>query len=175
MNDIQNDQESQRISKIVEERTMPGSERIISGWQNYLGDMLTRMDKYLIPGRLVTFQDMQPDERRFFEALHGRVQVPDTVTAIFLPNSVIRQMLAAHPDAEGDEMSAEPTDAGVVLAARKGFFKVVLNAVFALAPFTPAIDIYDDGRLLAGYMYHTMDECIDDLTKVLNTHFKPKT
>jgi hypothetical protein len=43
----------------------------------------------------------------------------------------------------------------------------------AKPPFTPAIDVYDNGQLLAGYVYNTIDECIDDLTKVLQIHLKP--
>lgn len=38
--------------------------------------------------------------------------------------------------------------------------------------FTPAIDVYDDGQLLAGYAYNTIDECVGNLTKVLQIHLQ---
>ena len=38
--------------------------------------------------------------------------------------------------------------------------------------FTPAIDVYDDGQLLAGYVYNTIDECVDNLTRVLQVHLQ---
>lgn len=172
MNDIHKNDESQRIARIIEERTMPGSEKIISGWQNYLGDMLTRMDVYLAPGRLVTFQHMLSEERRFFETLHASVAVPDTVGAIYLPHSVIRDMMAAHPDAEAHNLPRKSSDTGIVLAARKRDFNIIMNAVFALPPFVPAIDVYENGRLLAGYIYHTIEECIQDLARVMRTYLK---
>jgi hypothetical protein len=33
--------------------------------------------------------------------------------------------------------------------------------------------VYDNGQLLAGYVYSTIDECIDNLTKVLQIHLEP--
>jgi hypothetical protein len=78
--------------------------------------------------------------------------------------------MAAHPDATGLETSRRPTDSGIVLAARKGDFKVVLNAVFALPPYTPAIDVYEEGALIAGYIYHTIDQCVDDLSMIMDRH-----
>jgi len=56
------------------------------------------------------------------------------------------------------------------LACRKADLNVVINAMLAKAPFTPAVDVYEDGQLLAGYIYNTIDECIGDLTKVLQIH-----
>jgi hypothetical protein len=38
--------------------------------------------------------------------------------------------------------------------------------------FTPAIDVYDNGQLLAGYVYNTIDECVDNLTRVLQIHLQ---
>ncbi len=168
------EEEARRISGIIEERTMPGSERVIIGWQAYLGEMLTRMRDYLAPGRLVTFERMQPEEKRFFESIHARTEIPEDVTAIFMPHSVMMQMMAAHPDATGQETLRRPTDAGVVLAARTEDHHVVMNAVFALPPYTPAIDIYRSGTLLAGYIYHTIDECVDNLSKIMSTHLTQK-
>ena len=41
------------------------------------------------------------------------------------------------------------SDAGVVIAARHGEFDVIVNALFACHPFTPAIDVYARGQLTA--------------------------
>jgi hypothetical protein len=49
----------------------------------------------------------------------------------------------------------------------------VINALMAKPPFTPAIDVYDNGQLLAGYIYNTIDECIGDLARVLQIHLQP--
>ena len=63
-----------------------------------------------------------------------------------------------------------PPDEGIILACRKTDLNVVVNALLAKPPFTPAVDVYEDGQLLAGYIYNTIDECIGDLTKVLHSH-----
>jgi hypothetical protein len=59
------------------------------------------------------------------------------------------------------------------LGCRRTDLNVVVNTLLAKPPFTPAIDVYDNGQLLAGYVYNTIDECIGDLTKVMQTHLKP--
>jgi hypothetical protein len=38
--------------------------------------------------------------------------------------------------------------------------------------FTPAIDVYDNGQRLAGYVYNTIDECVGNLTRVLQIHLQ---
>ncbi len=153
-----------------ENQPMAPVEGVVAGWQNHLKGMLTRMEGYLLPGHLVTFERMQPEERSFFEGLHARVTVPEGAAAIFLPESVTRQSMAAHPRATGLEASRKPTDAGVVLASRKGDCRRILNAVFALEPFVPAVDIYENGTLLAGYMYPTIDACIQELSTVMRIY-----
>jgi len=57
-----------------------------------------------------------------------------------------------------------------VLACRKTDFSVVINALMAKPPFAPAIDVYEDGQLLAGYVYHTIEECISSLAAVMKIH-----
>ena len=36
------------------------------------------------------------------------------------------------------------------------------------------IDVFEDGKHFADYTYNTMEECLDDLTSVTWTYFKPK-
>ena len=51
---------------------------------------------------------------------------------------------------------------------------VVVNALLAKPPFTPAVDVYDDGQLLAGYVYYTIEECIGGLSDIFRTHLQPE-
>jgi len=61
-------------------------------------------------------------------------------------------------------------DAGVVVASHHDDFDVIVNVLFALHPFTPAIDLYDRGQLIAGYQFKSIDACIAELSTVLNRH-----
>jgi hypothetical protein len=88
-------------------------------------------------------------------------------------------MIYRRPEGEvqpaADRSAENPPDRGILLAGRKVDFEPIVNALFAKPPFTPAIDVYEKGRLLAGYAYHSIDECIADLTHVLQTHLQRQT
>ena len=129
---------------------------------------------YLQEAHLVTFRSLTDRESVFFEKLRQKVTVPIFVGAIYMPPSVRFQMLYDRPESEPQPIPEHsldnPPDEGIVLACRETDFNVVINALLAKPPFTPAVDVYDDGQLLAGYVYNTIDECIGDLTKVLHSH-----
>jgi hypothetical protein len=132
------------------------------------------MQPYMRNGELVTFQTLTDREKKMFELLHQAVQVPSRAAAFYLPPSVRFQMMhhrpAGEPRAVLDHSADDPPDEGVLLACGKNDFGVIVNTLLARPPFTPAIDVYDDGRLLAGYVYNTIGECMEDLSKVLNIY-----
>ena len=165
------------IAEIIESRSPAGRQDSVQGWHNLLIKLLSQMTPYLKEGHLVTFRTLNDREREFFEELHGKVTVPSTVSAIYMPPSVRFQMLYHRPEGESravpDHSPENPPDEGIVLGCRRTDLNVVVNALLAKPPFTPAIDVYDNGQLLAGYVYNTIDECIGDLTKVLQIHLKP--
>lgn len=169
---------SEGIDKIIESRSPAGRHDSVRGWHNLLKTILTQTMPYLREGHLITFRRIEDHEKDFFEKLLRMVTVPNTVGAIYIPPSVRFQMMYHRPDGETQpipEHSADdPPDKGVVLACRKTDVNMVINALMAKPPFTPAIDVYDDGQLLAGYIYNTIDECIGDLTKVLQTYLDSK-
>jgi len=159
--------EKQQKARVVEERAGIGKTEIVSGWQAVLVDLLSRMEPFMRSGVIVTFQHLTTSEIDFFERLHHEVRIPQSAAAIYLPPSVREQMLGEKPlinDASG------PPDAGVVVASRHGAFDVIVNALFAFHPFTPAIDVYDRGQLIAGYQFETVDACISELSNVLDRH-----
>jgi hypothetical protein len=136
------------------------------------------MAPYLRESHLVTFRSLTDRETVFFEMLSKQISVPPSVAAIYLPPSVRYQMLhdrpAGEPQPIPDHSPDNPPDEGIVLACRRADFNVVINALMAKPPFTPAIDVYDNGQLLAGYIFNSIDECIGDLTRVLRIHLQPQ-
>jgi hypothetical protein len=159
--------ENQQKARVVEERAGVGKTEIVCGWQSMLVDLLSRMQPFVKPAVMVTFQHLTTSEKNCFERLHHEVRIPQSAAAIYLPPSVREQMLGEKQvisDASG------PPDAGVVVASRHGAFDVIVNALFAFHPFTPAIDVYDRGQLIAGYQFETVDACIADLSNVLDRH-----
>jgi hypothetical protein len=166
-----------RTAEIIESRSPFGRHDSVRGWHNLLKKLLFQMAPYLRKGHMVTFRSLKDQERLFFEKLFREVTVPNSVSAIYMPPSVRFQMLYDRPESEPQPIPEHsldnPPDEGIVLACRETDFNVVINALLAEPPFTPAVDVYDDGQLLAGYVYNTIEECISGLTKVLKTHLQP--
>ena len=162
------------VAETIESRSPAGKQDSVVGWHNMLKGLFSQMTPFLREGQLVTFRQLTEQEKEFFEKLHPKVAVPDDVGAVYLPPSVRFKMMYDRPEDEPQpipEHSAEnPPDEGIVLASRNTDFKVIFNALLAKPPYTPAIDIYDDGQLLAGYVYTTIDECVDQLSKVMKIH-----
>ena len=165
------------VAEIIESRSPAGRQDSVRGWHDLLKKLLSQMTPYLKEGHLVTFRTLSNWERGFFEELHRKVALPSTVSAIYMPPSVRFQMLYRRPEGEPraipDHSPENPPDEGIILGCRRTDLDVVVNALLAKPPFSPAIDVYDNGQLLAGYVYNTIDECIGDLTKVLQTHLEP--
>ena len=157
-------EELERLAGVVENRVGRGPSELVSGWQALLKILLLRMQPFLRPGRLVTFQTLKPEERDFFRRLHQAVAMPASAVGFYLPPSVRQQMLGEKSQASGE------TDAGVVIASRPEHQAIIVNALFAHPPFTPAADVYDRGQLAAGYQYGSIDDCLAELGQVLDRH-----
>lgn len=161
------DGENRRMARVIEQRAGVGTSAMVSGWQAILDDLLRRMKPFMKTGIIVTFQNLREAEIAFFERLHQVVRIPQSAVGIYLPPSVRGQMLGENRISSG---FSEQPDAGAVVASHHGAFDVIVNALFAFSPLTPAIDVYERGQLLAGYQYATIDECCEDLSNVLGRH-----
>ncbi len=166
-----------RIAETISKRVRTGDDPNVAGWQNMLTDLLQQMSPYMAAGRLVTFQTLAPHEKTFFQELHANVRIPDGVAALYLPPSVRHQMLYRRQPNKaallGKEDPENPPDAGIFLASRVNEFGVIVNALFAHPPFTPAVDVYDHGQLMAGYTYYQIEECVPALGDLLKVHLAP--
>jgi hypothetical protein len=152
-----------------EQRIESGSDPVIAGWQCFLEEMLIQLEAFMIPGNMVTFQNVTGDEKKQFELLQHNVRLPEQVCAVFIPPSVLQSML--HGGKE--QISSLPPnlpDSGIVLACRCGTYDLIINTLFANQPFSPGIDVYEHGNLLAGYSFTTLDECRNELTAVIHTY-----
>jgi hypothetical protein len=168
--------DNERLAEIIESRSPAGRHDSVQGWHNLLKDLFSQMAPYLREGRLVTFRELKETERLFFENQLQRIKIPVAAQALYLPPSVRHQMLyqrpAGEPQPVPEHSPDNPPDEGIVLACRKNDVNVVINALLAKPPFTPAIDVYDNGQLLAGYVYHTIGECISHLSEVMQIHLQ---
>lgn len=161
--------ENQKLAQTIEQRVGAGYSEIVAGWQLMLQDMLIRMRPFLKPGSIVTFQQLLPDEKVFFNRLADEVPVPTVAQAFYLPPSVRHQMMGGRA---GDSDDLGISDAGVLVASQIDNHEVIVNALFALASCTPAVDVYEQGQLVAGYQYPSIDACRSELGTVLKRHLQ---
>ena len=146
----------------------------VAGWYRDLKSQLTSLEPYLVAGHIVTFQNITPEERTFFEEIVRTVHVPETVCAVFIPPSIVQQ--AMWPGSGEQQPTDTPglysisPDAGAIAAQRCGSSSIIVNALFAFPPLVPGIDVYEEGRLLAGYTFNDHPECADGLSEIINTY-----
>ena len=98
-----NADENRKLPQVIEQRAGTGPSEIVAGWQSMLQEMLIRMQPFLKPGLIVTFQQLLPNEKAFFSRLVDEVIVPKAVHAFYLPPSVRCQMLGGLAN-DGDEI-----------------------------------------------------------------------
>ena len=173
MTNIDDDKSQAMTSKRYPARGDSADARV-ADWYRDLKQQLTSLEPYLKAGHIVTFQNIAPEEKAFFEEMVNTVRVPEAVCAVFIPPSIVQQ--AMWPGS-GERQSAETTglysispDAGAIAAQRCGSSSTIVNALFAFPPLTPGVDVYEDGRLLAGYTFKDHRECADGLSEILNTY-----
>ena len=152
------------------ERLRNGADPAVAGWQCLLEEMLVKLEGYLVPGRVVTFQSVAPEERTVFEELSRAIDLPPQICAVFIPPSVLQAMYFA-PES-GPAPARLVQGAGILLASSCRDYTIILNTLFAMPPYAAGIDVYENGNLLAGYSYRTIAECRAALPQVLLTYLR---
>ena len=66
-----------------------GCDPLIAGWQCFLEEMLVRLEAYLVPGNLVTFQVLEASDREQFDRLHDSLILPPHVCSIYIPPAIL--------------------------------------------------------------------------------------
>lgn len=167
------------LTDTIEKRAGVGRNDTVSGWQAFLARILQTMQPYLQAGRLVTFQSLLPVERAFFDALHAAIQVPHRAAALYISPSVRHQMMYANQQPRPAYLpafdAAAQNDAGVLLASGMEDHRIIVNTLFAHPPCTPAVDVYESGRMIAGYTYYTIEACMAAISPLLQVHLSPQT
>jgi hypothetical protein len=151
-------------------RTGVGPSDLVKGWQSLLGGVLARMQPYLKTGKLVTFQRLASEEKMLFERMVDIIDIHESVQGLYLPPSVRNQMMYTNRGEPVPEEAMRPADDGVLLFALPAENETIVNALLAHPPHTPAIDVYQEGTMIAGYMYERTEEMLSEIGQVVKTH-----
>lgn len=168
------EEKMERAQAKKRERIEAGKDPVVAGWQCVLEEMIIQLESFLKPGELVTFEVLTPEEKEVFSALRALTHIPPDACAVFIPPSVIRGMIRSQ---SGTRIMGWPAyyrerhpDSGVLVASRCRDYDLIINALLAHPPFTPGIDIYEDGQLIAGYSFSALEAFQDELSKVIQTY-----
>jgi hypothetical protein len=162
--------ESESMGQTIVRRSGVGPNDLIAGWQSVLSRMLDQMQPFMQPARIITFQRMQSYEQGVFQQINQQVTMSEQAWGIYLPPSVRNQLMYTNQGLDIPAGEAAPRDDGVLLFSQPTSHDTIVNGLLAHQPFAPAVDVYEKGALLAGYVYDNIDACLADLTAVIQTH-----
>jgi hypothetical protein len=164
------DSKNAMIDQTISQRTGFGPNDMVGGWQSMLGNLLEQLTPYLQPSRIVTFRHLNPSEKKIFERILAHVKVHETACGVYLSPSARNQMLYTNQGFRIPETALLPKDDGVLLFSRPSSHVTIINGILAHPPYAPAIDVYDHGALLAGYVYESIDDCLRSISQVISTY-----
>jgi len=161
---------SESMDQTIARRSGVGPNELIAGWQSVLSRMLHQMQTFSQPARIVTFQRINSHEQGVFQNVTQRVRVPDQAWGVYLPPSVRNQLMYTNQGLSIPADETIPKDDGALLFSRSDSHQTIVNGLLAHPPFATAVDVYDSGALLAGYVYDGIDDCLANLSAVIETH-----
>jgi len=167
---------TEAIFKKAEDWEKTGGDHFETGWQATLELMLLMMEQQLHgdPGQLLPMQISGDDEWDFYLDVMEKLDLPPGTGAVLISPSAFKEMkLSEFPESEDSEMAPWNRNAYSVIISDIRDHTVILQASLPGLEFA-GIDIFEDGKHFADYMYNTVEECLDELSKVTWTYFRPK-
>jgi hypothetical protein len=138
--------------------------------------MLLMMEEVLLesPGQLLPMQISQDDEWEFYLDVLEKLDLPPDTGAVLVTPSAFKEMkLSGFSEFEDSEMAPWKRNAYSVIISNIRDHTVILQASLPGLEFA-GIDIFEDGKHFADYMYNTVEECLEDLSNITWTYFRPK-
>jgi hypothetical protein len=167
---------AEAIFKKAEDREKAGGDHFETGWQATLELMLLMMEEQLLkkPGQLLPMQISEDDEWDFYLDVMEKLDLPPDTGAVLVTPSAFKEMkLSESSEFENSEMAPWKRNSYSLILSDIRDHNVILQASLPGIEFA-GIDIFEDGKHFADYMYNTVEECLDELSKVTWTYFKPK-
>jgi hypothetical protein len=156
-------------------REEAGRNSFDAGWQASLETMLLMMEKRTAeqPGQLHPMQIDNDKEWEFYIRLKSKLDLPPETCAILITPSAFKSIPKLDGlDIEFSGPKAWERNAYSVIVSDLEDHEKILQA--SLPGIEHAgIDVFDDGNHLVDYAYNTVEECIDDLTRMVWMHFDP--
>jgi hypothetical protein len=167
---------TEAIFKKAEDREKVSGDQFETGWQATLELMLLMMEQQLIesPGQLLPMQTGGDDEWDFYLDVMEKLDLPPDTGAVLITPSAFKEMkFPMQPEFEDSELAPWNRNAFSVIISDLRDHNVILQASLPGIEFA-GIDIFEDGKHFADYMSNTVEECLDELSSITWTYFRPK-
>jgi hypothetical protein len=167
---------AEAIFKKAEDREKAGGDHLETGWQATLELMLLTMEQPILenPGQLLPMQTSGDDEWDFYLDVMEKLDLPPDTGAVLITPSAFKEMkIPGFPDFEDSKLAPWNRNAYSVIISDFRDHNVILQASLPGIEFA-GIDIFEDGKHFADYMYNTVEECLDELSGVTWTYFRPR-
>ncbi len=152
-----------------------GREAFFADWQASLEFLLLMMRRPFSesPGRVLPMVIGDEKEWDFYIDLEEKLDLPPEICAMLVTPTGFEEMPIppSLSPIKGLSTAAE-RGAYSLLMSHCHDFKVVMQ-VSLPGLETVGIDVYDDGSHLADYSYNSIEECLEDLTRVTWIYFNP--
>ena len=167
---------TEAIFKKAENREKAGGDYLDTGWQATLELMLLMMEEQLLesPGQLLPMQISGDDEWDFYLDVMEKLDLPPDTGAVLVTPSAFKDMkFPGLSEFEDSEMAPWKRNAYSLIISHLRDHTIILQASLPGLEFA-GIDIFEDGKHFADYMYNTVEECLEDLSNITWTYFRPK-
>ena len=148
------------IFKKAEDREKAGENYFETGWQATLELMLLLMEEQLIenPGQLLPMQISGDDEWDFYLDVMEKLDLPPDTGAVLVTPSAFKDMkFPMQSEFEDSELAPWNRNAYSVIISNIRDHTVILQASLPGIEFA-GIDIFENGKHFADYMYNTVEE-----------------
>ena len=164
------------IFEKAEARRKAGRNSFQVSWQAALETILLLIEKHLVkhPGQLLPMQISGQEEWEFYQDIQEKLDLPPDVCAVLITPSAFKDIpLPETAEFKGIGPTSWERNAYSIIISGCRDHTVVMQASLPGIE-SVGIDVFEDGNHFADYTYNTIEECLDDLTKVTWIHFNPK-
>lgn len=169
------EESARAIFEKAEAREKAGRDAFEANWQASLELMLLVMDRHLVeqPGRMLPMQIKGDEEWVFYQKVQEKLDLPPNTCAVFITPSGFKDI----PVPEGAQIPNIGTTAwernaySIIVSGLKDHTVIMQVSLPGLE--LVGIDIFEDGSHLADYRYNTIEECLEELTKITWIYFNP--
>ena len=165
----------QQITERAESRKEAGRDEFHADWQASLELLLLMAENHLLehPGQMEPMWISEREERGIYVDVMEKLALPPNTCALFVTPSSLKGMpFPAPKEWEDAGLMAWQGDLCWVLTSRYDDWEVIMQATLPGLE-SVGVDVFDGGAHIANYSYNSIDEWLEDLTRILGIYFKP--